>query len=95
MMTLLDIKGRAIARRGLTQGTIVNVTMLPTYVGNAFIAVEDRRFRSHFGIDLLGLARALFVDWRAHAFVQGGSTLTQQLAKNLFLKPDRTFPQSR
>jgi penicillin-binding protein 1A len=90
-VTLLDIKGRAIARRGLTQGALVNVDALPAYVGNAFIAVEDRRFRSHFGIDLLALARAISIDWRAGALVQGGSTLTQQLAKNLFLKPDRTF----
>jgi penicillin-binding protein 1A len=90
-VTLLDVKGRTIARRGLTQGEVVNVATLPDYVGNAFIAVEDRRFRSHFGIDLFGLARALFVNWREGSVVQGGSTLTQQLAKNLFLKPDRTF----
>ena len=90
-VTLLDVKGRLIARRGLTQGESIRVGELPPHVGNAFIAIEDRRFRSHFGIDLWGLARAAVADFREGAFVQGGSTLTQQLAKNLFLKPDRTL----
>jgi penicillin-binding protein 1A len=80
-----------IARRGLTSGEKVAMGELPDYVGNAFIAVEDRRFRYHFGIDPMGLMRAAYVDAMQGAFVQGGSTLTQQLAKNLFLKPDRTF----
>jgi penicillin-binding protein 1A len=90
-ITLLDAKGRVIARRGFTQGESVKVGELPDYVGNAFIAVEDRRFRSHFGIDPWGLGRALVADISHGGFVQGGSTLTQQLAKNLFLKPDRTL----
>jgi penicillin-binding protein 1A len=89
-VTLLDARGRMIARRGLTQGEAVSVQQLPAYVGNAFIAVEDRRFRHHFGIDPIGLLRAAFVDTVHGGFVQGGSTLTQQLAKNLFLTPDRT-----
>jgi penicillin-binding protein 1A len=89
-VTLLDARGRMIARRGLTQGEAVSVQQLPVYVGNAFIAVEDRRFRHHFGIDPIGLLRAAFVDTVHGGFVQGGSTLTQQLAKNLFLTPDRT-----
>ncbi len=50
-ITILDVKGRFIARRGLTQGALVDVTALPAYVPNAFIAIEDRRFRSHWGID--------------------------------------------
>jgi penicillin-binding protein 1A len=90
-ITVLDAKGRMIARRGLTQGESINVGALPPYVGNAFIAVEDKRFRSHWGIDPYGLMRAAYADWREGAYVQGGSTLTQQLAKNLFLKPDRTL----
>ena len=90
-ITVLDAKGRLIARRGLTQGTKVAVGELPDYVGNAFIAVEDRRFRHHFGIDPVGLLRAGYTDATHGAFVQGGSTITQQLAKNLFLQPDRTF----
>ena len=90
-ISVLDAKGRMIARRGLTSGEKVAMGELPDYVGNAFIAVEDRRFRYHFGIDPMGLMRAAYVDAMQGAFVQGGSTLTQQLAKNLFLKPDRTF----
>ena len=58
---------------------------------NAFIAIEDRRFREHFGLDPIGMARAAFENMMAGHVVQGGSTLTQQLAKNLFLDPDRTF----
>jgi penicillin-binding protein 1A len=90
-ITLIDAKGHTIARRGLTQGEKVEVGELPSYVGNAFIAIEDRRFRSHFGIDPVGLARAAYTDFARGGFVQGGSTLTQQLAKNLFLRPDRTL----
>ncbi|HEX2759132.1 MAG TPA: PBP1A family penicillin-binding protein, partial [Rhizomicrobium sp.] len=83
--------GRLIARRGLTQGDSVKVESLPRYVPDAFIAIEDRRFRDHFGIDPIGLARAGIVNALAGHVVQGGSTLTQQLAKNLFLSPSRTF----
>jgi penicillin-binding protein 1A len=77
-ITILDDRGRLIARRGLTQGTRVTVGELPDYVPNAFIAIEDRRFRTHFGIDPIGMARALFVNMLAGHVVQGGSTLTQQ-----------------
>ncbi|NIO41923.1 MAG: hypothetical protein GTO41_18175, partial [Burkholderiales bacterium] len=80
-----------ITRRGLTHGAIVRVEDLPTHVANAFVAIEDRRFYYHFGIDPLGLARALSVNIMSGAFVQGGSTITQQLAKNLYLQPERTF----
>jgi penicillin-binding protein 1A len=90
-ITLLDDKGRLIARRGLTQGAMVDVRTLPAFVPNAFIAIEDRRFRSHFGIDIWGTVRAMFTDISEGAYVQGGSTITQQLAKNLFLKPERTL----
>jgi len=91
VITLIDAKGRTIARRGLVQGEYVQVGELPEHVTNAFIAIEDRRFRSHFGVDPWGTVRALFADIREGAFVQGGSTITQQLAKNLFLKPERTI----
>ena len=53
-VTILDDQGRLVARRGLTQGAIVDVARLPAYVPNAFIAIEDRRFRHHFGIDPIG-----------------------------------------
>ncbi len=90
-ITILDDRGRQIARRGLTQGQMVRVEDLPDYVSNAFIAIEDRRFRSHLGIDPIGLARAAVQNMMTGHVVQGGSTLTQQLAKNLFLSPDRNF----
>ena len=90
-ITILDDRGRQIARRGLTQGAMVRAEDLPAYVPNAFIAIEDRRFRSHLGIDPVGLVRAAVKNMLAGHVVQGGSTLTQQLAKNLFLSPSRTF----
>ena len=90
-VTILDDQGRMIARRGLTLGDSVKVESLPAYVPNAFIAIEDRRFRDHFGIDPIGMARAGIANALAGHVVQGGSTLTQQLAKNLFLSPSRTF----
>ena len=89
-ITLFDANGRLIARRGLTRGDSIAVGELPAYVGDAFIAIEDRRFRSHFGVDPWGLSRALYTDVTEGGYVQGGSTITQQLAKNLFLQPDRT-----
>ncbi|MBN9566651.1 MAG: PBP1A family penicillin-binding protein [Alphaproteobacteria bacterium] len=90
-VTLLDAEGRFIARRGLTHGALIDAKTLPPYVSNAFIAIEDRRFRSHFGVDPKGLLRAAVANLTAGAVVEGGSTITQQLAKNLFLKPKRTF----
>jgi penicillin-binding protein 1A len=90
-ITILDDEGRLIARRGLTQGTLVEVNTLPSFVPNAFIAVEDRRFRGHLGLDPVGLLRAAYENFQMGHVVQGGSTLTQQLAKNLFLEPDRTL----
>ena len=90
-ITILDDQGRLIARRGLTQGERVDVSRLPSYVPNAFIAIEDRRFRSHLGLDPVGLGRAALENMIAGHVRQGGSTLTQQLAKNLFLDPNRTF----
>ena len=90
-ITILDDRGRQIARRGLTQGAMVRAEDLPDYVPNAFIAIEDRRFRHHIGIDPIGLGRAALQNATKGHVVQGGSTLTQQLAKNLFLSPSRTF----
>jgi penicillin-binding protein 1A len=90
-ITLLDVHGRLIARRGLTQSAMVPVADLPAYVPNAFLAIEDRRFHYHFGLDPIGLGRAAFQNMMVGHVVQGGSTITQQLAKNLFLDPSRTF----
>ena len=90
-VTLLDVHGRLIARRGLTQGAMIDIKDLPSYVPNAFIAIEDRRFRDHLGLDPIGLVRAAYQNMMAGHVVQGGSTLTQQLAKNLFLESERTY----
>src|SRR5215469_8320349 len=90
-VTILDDQGRVIARRGLTHEAMVKVEDLPDFVPNAFIAIEDRRFREHPGLDPIGLMRAASENIHAGHIVQGGSTLTQQLAKNLFLEPQRTF----
>lgn len=88
---ILANDGSLIANRGDTGGEFVRIDDLPAYLPQAVVAIEDRRFYDHFGIDPVGLARAAFVNARAGTVVQGGSTLTQQLAKNLFLTPDRTF----
>ncbi len=90
-LTIVDVRGRLIARRGLTRAEMVPVEALPAYVPDAFIAIEDRRFRYHFGLDPIGMARAAWRNMMAGHVVQGGSTITQQLAKNLFLDPQRTF----
>ncbi|PPE79542.1 penicillin-binding protein [Kaistia algarum] len=88
---ILANDGSLIANRGDTGGEFVRIEDLPPYLPEAVIAIEDRRFYSHFGVDPIGLARAFYTNARAGGVVQGGSTLTQQLAKNLFLKPERTF----
>lgn len=92
-VTLLDTNGRLIARRGIDSGLPVTLQDLPPYVPQAVLASEDRRYYSHFGLDLWGLGRAAWVNMQAGHVVQGGSTITQQLAKNLFLKPERTLPR--
>ncbi|MBC00219.1 MAG: penicillin-binding protein [Rhodobacteraceae bacterium] len=83
--------GTLVANRGDTGGEAVRLEQLPPYLPQAVIAIEDRRFHSHFGLDPIGLARAVFTNITSGRLVQGGSTLTQQLAKNLFLEPDRTL----
>eukprot|EP00873_Tetraselmis_striata_P024998 jgi/Tetstr1/445262/TSEL_033060.t1 len=83
--------GTLVANRGDTGGEAVRLEQLPPYLPQAVIAIEDRRFHSHFGLDPIGLARAMVTNVTTGRLVQGGSTLTQQLAKNLFLEPDRTL----
>src|SRR5215469_9701908 len=82
--------GATLATRGDMGGAAVPIGELPDYVPNAFIAIEDRRFYSHHGIDPLGITRALVADIFHRGAAQGGSTITQQLAKNLFLTQERT-----
>jgi penicillin-binding protein 1A len=80
-----------LATYGDLRGDNIRIEDLPEHIPNAFIAVEDRRFYSHFGIDLIGLTRAMIANVKAGGIVQGGSGITQQLAKNLFFKPERTL----
>jgi penicillin-binding protein 1A len=90
-VTLEAADGRLLATSGDLYGERVRLADLPAHLPGALMAVEDRRFRGHFGLDPIGLARAAFANWRAGRVVQGGSTLTQQLAKNLFLTPERNM----
>jgi penicillin-binding protein 1A len=83
--------GTVFARYGDMVGEHVTLADLPPYVPQAIIAIEDRRFYHHFGIDVWGVLRAMTRNVAAGHTVQGGSTLTQQLAKNLFLTPDRNI----
>jgi penicillin-binding protein 1A len=90
-VTLQAADGSLIATYGDLYGETLKLDELPKALPEAVIATEDRRFYQHFGLDLLGMARAAFANLRAGHVVEGGSTLTQQLAKNLFLTPDRTL----
>ena len=90
-MTFEDATGKVIATRGPHHGHQVSLNELPAYVPRAFLAAEDRRFYKHGPVDLQGISRAAWANWRARRTVQGGSTLTQQLAKTLYLKPDQTL----
>ncbi|MEK9968095.1 MAG: penicillin-binding protein 1A [Ferrovibrio sp.] len=90
-VTLKAADGMVLATYGDLYGEHQPLKTLPPYLPQALLATEDRRFYSHFGIDPLGLARASFANLRAGRTVQGGSTLTQQLAKNVFLNADRTL----
>jgi penicillin-binding protein 1A len=88
---MLASDGTALAEEGSFFGDAAKISQLPDYVPNAVIAIEDRRFRQHHGIDPVGLARAMSRNVIAGHFIQGGSTLTQQLAKNLFLTQEKTL----
>jgi penicillin-binding protein 1A len=90
-ITYLDRNGALIATRGTQQAPPADLDSLPDYVPAAFIAIEDRRFWWHPGFDPIGMSRAMVRNMRAGRVVQGGSTLTQQLAKNLFLTPDQNM----
>ena len=80
-----------VARRGRQAAGALRFDDLPPHLVAAVTAIEDRRFFDHFGLDPRGLARAFWANLRAGGLVQGGSTLTQQLAKNVFLTPERSF----
>ena len=88
---ILDVQGHALARRGDMAGEVLALKELPSYVPKAFIAIEDRRFYEHYGVDPYGIVRALLANILHRGVAQGGSTITQQLAKNLFLTQERTI----
>ena len=88
---IVGTDGSVLAERGEMAGANVSLKDLPPYLPKAFIAIEDRRFYSHFGVDPYGILRAAVTNLLHRGVSQGGSTLTQQLAKNLFLTQERTF----
>jgi penicillin-binding protein 1A len=88
---IAGLDGTVLATRGEMPGANVSLKDLPPYLPKAFIAIEDRRFYSHYGVDPLGILRAAVANVLHRSVAQGGSTLTQQLAKNLFLTQERTL----
>jgi penicillin-binding protein 1A len=90
-MSFLDRNGEPIATRGPRHGEKVTLKDLPPHVAHAFLAAEDHRFYQHGPVDPVGILRAARANWQAGEVVQGGSTLTQQLAKTIWLNPDQTF----
>lgn len=88
---ITDNRGTEIGRLGDRHGTPIPLQSLPKHVPLAFVAMEDRRFYQHFGLDLIGIMRAAWLNYQSGQVRQGGSTITQQLAKNLFLSPQRNF----
>ncbi len=90
-ITVKAADGMVLATYGDLYGEHQPLKSLPPHLPQALMATEDRRFYQHFGIDPIGLLRAAYANLRAGHVVQGGSTLTQQLAKNVFLERDRTL----
>jgi penicillin-binding protein 1A len=90
-VTFFDRYGTEIGHRGIRHDDGVPLSEVPDHMIQATLAIEDRRFYSHIGIDFLGTLRAVVANMRANGVVEGGSTLTQQLAKNVFLTNERTL----
>jgi penicillin-binding protein 2A len=88
---LTDIEGNEITKLYIENRELVDISEIPDYVQQAFISVEDQRFYEHYGIDVQAIGRALYKDILAGGKVEGGSTITQQLAKNIFLTNDKTL----
>ncbi len=90
-VTFTDSSGEIIGKRGVLQDDAIPLEEIPPHLVKAVLATEDIRFFHHFGVDVLGTMRAMVANAKAQDVVQGGSTLTQQLAKNLFLSPERSL----
>jgi len=88
---VLDRNGEELYRFAIHRPEAVPIDRMPQHLLDAVVAVEDRRFYEHSGVDFASIARALYVDAREGAFVEGASTITQQLAKNAFLSPDKSI----
>ena len=90
-VTFTDANGEIIGRRGIRQDDAIPLDEIPPQLIKAVLATEDARFFEHFGVDIIGTLRAIVQNARANDVVQGGSSITQQVAKNLFLSPERTI----
>src|SRR5213595_2593075 len=90
-VTFLDRYGNEVGTRGIRHNDAIPLEEYPDHLIKAVLATEDRRFYEHFGIDIAGTGRALTANARAGGVVQGGSSITQQLAKNLFLSNERSI----
>jgi penicillin-binding protein 1A len=90
VVRVLAADGSVLAERGGSD-PYVPIDLLPRHLVHAVLAIEDRRFHSHWGVDFVGLGRAVLTNLRAGRVVQGGSTITQQLAKNIILNSERTL----
>ncbi|MBI3275607.1 MAG: PBP1A family penicillin-binding protein [Methylocystis sp.] len=90
-VTFFDRYGAPVGQRGIKHSDAIPLDQYPDHLVKAVLATEDRRFYEHFGIDVVGTTRAMSVNARASGVVQGGSSITQQLAKNLFLSNERTL----
>lgn len=90
-ITIVGLDNKVLAVRGEMAGKELPLAAVPKYLPQAFVAIEDRRFYYHFGLDPIGITRAIIVNVMRGRLREGGSTLTQQLAKNLFLTQDRTL----
>ncbi|MFT3989730.1 transglycosylase domain-containing protein [Aestuariivirga sp.] len=90
-VTFTDANGEIIGRRGIRQDDAISLDEIPPHLIKAVLATEDARFFDHFGVDVIGTLRAIVHNARGDGSLQGGSSLTQQVAKNLFLSPERTI----
>jgi penicillin-binding protein 1A len=90
-VTFTDSNGEIIGRRGIRQDDAIPLDEIPPVLLKAVLATEDARFYDHFGVDVIGTLRAIVSNFRANGVKQGGSSITQQVAKNLFLSPEKTI----